>query len=90
MGELFKKHNIIENREPQGDDRPILQIIMSATNWTVQIKKFVHLVLHNPYICIASFIEAIVFKSICPKLYILKSIYKNKKISGKKIYKYKI
>ncbi|XP_071638869.1 putative ATP-dependent RNA helicase TDRD12 isoform X1 [Temnothorax longispinosus] len=80
VGELFKKHKIIENREPRGDDRPILQIIISATNWTVQIKKFVHLAMYNPYICIASFIEAVVFKSICPKLYILKSTYKNEKI----------
>jgi len=40
--------------------------------------------MYNPYICIASFIEAVVFKSICPKLYILKSTYKNKKILGKK------
>ncbi|XP_024889716.1 putative ATP-dependent RNA helicase TDRD12 [Temnothorax curvispinosus] len=36
--------------------------------------------MYNPYICIASFIEAVVFKSICPKLYILKSTYKNEKI----------
>jgi hypothetical protein len=34
-----------------------------------------------------SLIEAIVFKSVRPKMYILKSTWKNKKISGKKILK---
>lgn len=43
--------------------------------------------MYNPYICIASFIEAVVFKAVCPKLYILKSTSKNKKILGKKTYK---
>ncbi|KYM94896.1 Pre-mRNA-processing ATP-dependent RNA helicase PRP5, partial [Cyphomyrmex costatus] len=80
VGELFKKHKIIENREPQENDRPILQIIVSATNWTSEIKKFVHLAMYNPYICIASFIEAVVFKSVNIKLYHLTTGYKNKKI----------
>lgn len=43
--------------------------------------------MYNPYICIASFIEAVIFKSVRPKLYGLKSKCKNKKIVGKKIYK---
>ncbi|XP_071581111.1 putative ATP-dependent RNA helicase TDRD12 [Temnothorax nylanderi] len=81
MGELIEKHKIIENREPRGDDdRPILRIIISAANWTGRIEKFVRFAMYNPYICIASFIEAVVFKSICPKLYILRSTYRNKKI----------
>jgi len=41
--------------------------------------------MYNPYMCIASFIEAVVFKSICPKIYGLKSTLKNKRILGKKI-----
>ncbi|XP_014469749.1 PREDICTED: putative ATP-dependent RNA helicase TDRD12 isoform X2 [Dinoponera quadriceps] len=80
IGELFKKHNIIGNREPQGDNSPILQIILSATKWTPKIKKFVSVVMYDPFICIASFIEAVVFKSLRPKLYILRSTYKNQKI----------
>ncbi|KYQ56077.1 ATP-dependent RNA helicase DBP3 [Trachymyrmex zeteki] len=80
VGELFKKHKIIENREPQEGNKPILQIIVSATNWTPEIKKFVHLVMYNPYICIASFIEAVVFKSISLKLYSVNIGYKHKKI----------
>ncbi|KAG5341799.1 VASA1 helicase, partial [Acromyrmex charruanus] len=78
--ELFKKHKIIENREPQQNDRPILQIIVSATTWTPEIKKFVHLVMYNPYICIASFIEAVVFKSVNLKLYQVNTGYKNQKL----------
>ncbi|XP_067204330.1 putative ATP-dependent RNA helicase TDRD12 [Linepithema humile] len=81
LGVLFKKHNIIKNREPQGDNRPILQTIISATKWTSEIKKFVRLVMCNPYICIASFLEAVVFKSVRPKVYKLKSTYKNQKIA---------
>ncbi|XP_012057914.1 PREDICTED: putative ATP-dependent RNA helicase TDRD12 [Atta cephalotes] len=81
VGELFKKHKIIENREPQQNDRPILQIIISATHWTPEIKKFVHLVMYNPYICIASFIEAMVFKSVKSlKLYHVNTGYKNQKL----------
>jgi len=85
VGELFKRHNIIENRESQADDRSLLQIIITATYCTPQIKKFARLVMYNPCICITSFIEAIVFKSVRPQMYILKSIWKNKKISGKEI-----
>ncbi|KAL6261063.1 hypothetical protein P5V15_008590 [Pogonomyrmex californicus] len=80
LGELFKIHKIIENRDPQSNDRPILQIIMSATECTIEMKKFVSVVMHNPYICIGSFVEAIVFKSIRPKLSRLISTDKNKKI----------
>lgn len=39
--------------------------------------------MYNPYICITSFLEAVIFKSIHPQLYLLNSTYKNKKISGK-------
>ncbi|KAL0118063.1 hypothetical protein PUN28_009027 [Cardiocondyla obscurior] len=80
IGQLFKKHNVIENREPQGDNRPILQIIISLTSWTEKTKRFVNFAMYNPYICIASFIEAVVFKSVCPKLYCLESKHKNNKI----------
>lgn len=85
---LFRKHNIIKNREPQGDNRPILQTIISATEWTSQLKKFVPLAMYNPYICFASFLEGIVFKSVQPKVYKLESTDKNKKIAGKKLYTY--
>ncbi|XP_050453768.1 putative ATP-dependent RNA helicase TDRD12 isoform X2 [Cataglyphis hispanica] len=78
IGELFKKHKIIKNREPQYNR--LLQIIITATNWTHEIKKFT-LTMHNPYICITTFLEAIIFKSIRPQMYILKSICKNQKIS---------
>lgn len=81
LGQLFKKYKVIENREPQGDNRPILQIIISATNWTSRIKKFIPLAMYNPYICITSFLEAIYFKSVRPQLYMFKSKDKNKKIS---------
>lgn len=80
VGELFKKHKIIDNRESHGDNRPILQMIISATNWTSKIKKFVSLVMYNPYICIASFIEATIFKSVRPTVYVLKSVCKNQKV----------
>lgn len=80
IGELFRKHKIIENRESQGDNRPILQIIISATIWTSEIKKFISLAMYNPYICITSFLEAVIFKSVRPQLCILKSTYKNKKL----------
>ncbi|XP_025265669.1 putative ATP-dependent RNA helicase TDRD12 isoform X2 [Camponotus floridanus] len=81
IGELFKKHKVIENRESQGDNRPTLQIIISATTWTPEIKKFICLATYKPYICITSFLEAVIFKSIRPQLYILNSIQKNQKIS---------
>lgn len=82
---MFKKHDIIENREPQVDGRPLLQIIITATYWTLPIKKFTRLVMYNPYICIASFIEGVVFKSVHPKIYILMSAWKNRKIAGSRI-----
>lgn len=58
-------------------------MILSATKWTPKIKKFVFLAMYDPFICIASFIEAVVFKSLRPKLYLLRSTYKNQKILGK-------
>lgn len=41
--------------------------------------------MYDPFICISSFIEAVVFKSLRPKLYIMNSAYKNQKIIGKVI-----
>lgn len=79
---MFKKHNIIKNREAQHNK--LLQIIITGTTWTRDMKKFILYAMYNPFICIASFLEAIIFKSVHPQLYILKSIYKNQKISGKK------
>ncbi|XP_029663616.1 putative ATP-dependent RNA helicase TDRD12 isoform X3 [Formica exsecta] len=79
IGELFKKHNIIKNREAQHNK--LLQIIITGTTWTRDMKKFILYAMYNPFICIASFLEAIIFKSVHPQLYILKSIYKNQKIS---------
>lgn len=81
IAELFSKHNIIKNRDPEGDNRPILQTIVSATNCTAKIKKFVQSTMCNLYICIASFIEAVFFfKSIRPLIYIFMSTYKNTRI----------
>ncbi|XP_036148716.1 putative ATP-dependent RNA helicase TDRD12 isoform X2 [Monomorium pharaonis] len=80
VSELFAKHKIIENRDPQGNDRPLLQIIISATNWTVPMKRFVKLAMSNPYICFASFMEAVVFKSIHPTIHLWHSTYKNEKL----------
>lgn len=61
----------------------MLQIILTATKWTPKIKKFVCLGMYDPFICIASFIEVVVFKSLRPKLYFLRSKYKNQRVSGK-------
>ncbi|XP_029178829.1 putative ATP-dependent RNA helicase TDRD12 isoform X2 [Nylanderia fulva] len=80
IGELFKKYKVIKNREPQGDNRPILQIIISATECTSQIKTFIS-AMYNPYICITSLSEAICFKSVCPDVYMCRSKNKNNQIS---------
>ncbi|XP_025987860.2 putative ATP-dependent RNA helicase TDRD12 isoform X1 [Solenopsis invicta] len=80
IAELFRKYKIIENRDPQGNGRPILQIIISATNWTVNIKNFVQLAMSNPYICISSFTEAVVFKSVRATIHLLQTTCKNEKI----------
>nr|XP_012143302.1 PREDICTED: putative ATP-dependent RNA helicase TDRD12 isoform X2 [Megachile rotundata] len=79
ISKLFKKHNIICNREVKYDEM-MLQIIVTARHWTPCIKRVAYILMNNPYICITSFIEATVFKSICPKVYVMKSKSKNEKL----------
>ncbi|XP_076234936.1 putative ATP-dependent RNA helicase TDRD12 [Calliopsis andreniformis] len=75
---LFKKHKIICNRESENKNI-ILQIIITAQQWAPSLKKFAYALMDDPYICITSFIEAAVFKSIHPKVYILNSKNKEEK-----------
>lgn len=88
MAELFKKHNIIKNREIQGNNAPILQIILSATYWTTEMNNFVPVTMYKPYICIASLTEAIVFKQQIVYLELCKveSRLKTHLVSGEKNY----
>ncbi|XP_054009470.1 putative ATP-dependent RNA helicase TDRD12 [Hylaeus anthracinus] len=75
---LFKKHKVICNRELKSKN--ILQIIVTAKNWTPRLKQIARILMDNPFICIASFIEAAIYKSILPKMYVMNSKIKNKKI----------
>lgn len=61
----------------------MLQIIITASHWTPRIKKIASVLMDNPYICISSFVEAAIFKSVHPKVYIINSKQKDKKILGK-------
>ncbi|XP_078042214.1 putative ATP-dependent RNA helicase TDRD12 [Augochlora pura] len=79
ISKLFKKHKIIYNRELR-DMNTTLQIIATAKHWTPKLKKFAFVLMDSPYICITSFIEAIVFKSVLPKMYIVNTKSKNSKI----------
>ncbi|XP_015431040.1 PREDICTED: putative ATP-dependent RNA helicase TDRD12 [Dufourea novaeangliae] len=79
IGKLFKKHKIICNRELKHAN-VTLQIIVTAKHWTPQIKKLATILMDYPYICVASFIEATVFKSVHPKMYIVNTKSKDKKV----------
>ncbi|XP_076749741.1 putative ATP-dependent RNA helicase TDRD12 [Xylocopa sonorina] len=77
ISKLFKKHNVIYNRELKSK---MLQITVIATHWTAHLKKIASILMDNPYICIASFIEAIIFKNVRPKIYVMNSTKKNEKL----------
>ncbi|XP_031837952.1 putative ATP-dependent RNA helicase TDRD12 isoform X5 [Nomia melanderi] len=57
-----------------------LQIIITAKHWTPQLKKMAAVLMDCPYMCIASFIEATIFKSVYPKMYIVNSKTKDRKL----------
>lgn len=80
--ELFGKHKIIKNRENQNDELFPLQIIFAARYFTTPIRTLVQKVMYNPYICITSFLEAVIFKSVQPKMYLINSKFKLQKILG--------
>lgn len=61
----------------------MLQIIITATHWTSQLKKVAFILMDNPYICIASFLEAAIFKSVHINIYVINSKKKNEKLLGK-------
>ncbi|CAL7949014.1 unnamed protein product [Xylocopa violacea] len=77
ISKLFKKHNVICNRELKSK---MLQITVTATHWTAHLKKIASILMDNPCICIASFIEAISFKTVRPKIYAINSKKKNGKL----------
>lgn len=79
---LIKKYKILNNREVK-DNSMILQTIMTAKHWTPQLKKVSRILMDSPYICITSFIEATIFKSIRPKVYVMNSKSKERKVLGK-------
>ena len=81
ISKLFKKHNIICNREDKHNEI-MLQIIVTAKHWTPYLKRIAYILMNNPYICITSFIEAAVFKSVCPKVYIMNSKSRDEKLIG--------
>ncbi|CAK9822064.1 Putative ATP-dependent RNA helicase TDRD12 [Anthophora retusa] len=77
ISKLFKKHKVIYNRESKSK---VFQIIITATHWTPHLKKISSVLMNNPYICITSYIEAAIFKSVQPKVYIINSKKKDEKI----------
>ncbi|XP_076222302.1 putative ATP-dependent RNA helicase TDRD12 isoform X2 [Nomia melanderi] len=79
ISKLFKKHKIIHNRELRNTNGT-LQIIITAKHWTPQLKKMAAVLMDCPYMCIASFIEATIFKSVYPKMYIVNSKTKDRKL----------
>ncbi|KAI4497388.1 hypothetical protein M0802_007399 [Mischocyttarus mexicanus] len=78
--ELIDKHKLIANRDKQIDELSSLQIILTARYFTTPIRTFIKQVLYNPYICITSFLEAVIFKSVQPKMYMLNSQLKLQKL----------
>ncbi|CAK9807417.1 Putative ATP-dependent RNA helicase TDRD12 [Anthophora plagiata] len=77
ISKLFKKHKVIYNRESKSK---VFQIIITATHWTPHLRRITSVLLNNPYICITSYIEAAIFKSIQPKVYIINSKRKDEKL----------
>ena len=80
MSQLFKRHDVICNRESKNKT---LQIIITATHWTSHLKRIASILIENPCICIASFIEAAIFKSVHLQLHVINSKEKRKKLLGK-------
>ncbi|XP_076635891.1 putative ATP-dependent RNA helicase TDRD12 isoform X2 [Colletes latitarsis] len=76
---LFKRHKVIYNRELQNNNIS-LQIIITGRHWTPRLNKIARTLMYSPYICIASFIEAAIYKSVLPKMYIIHSKNKHKQI----------
>ncbi|KAK1137221.1 hypothetical protein K0M31_001743 [Melipona bicolor] len=77
VSQLFKRHNVICNRESKNKT---LQIIIIATHWTSHLKRIASILIGNPCICIASFIEAAIFKSVHLQLHMINSKEKRKKL----------
>ncbi|XP_076652361.1 putative ATP-dependent RNA helicase TDRD12 [Halictus rubicundus] len=79
ISQLLRKHKIICNRELRSISTT-LQIIITAECWTPLLKKLANILMNCPYICIASFLEATIFKSVRLKMYIVNTKNKNNKI----------
>ena len=79
ISKLIKKYKILNNREVKNNSI-ILQIIVTAKHWTPQLKKVSRILMDSPYICITSFIEATIFQSVHPKVYIMNSKSKGRKV----------
>ncbi|XP_015181603.1 PREDICTED: putative ATP-dependent RNA helicase TDRD12 [Polistes dominula] len=78
--ELLDKHKLITNREKKSDELFPLQIIFTARYFTIPIRTLIKKIMYNPYICISSFLEAVIFKSVQPKMYMLNSKLKLQKL----------
>ncbi|OAD56630.1 Tudor domain-containing protein 12, partial [Eufriesea mexicana] len=77
VSQLFKRHDIISNRELKDK---MLQIIITATYWRPYFKKIASILMDDPCICIASFIEAAIFRSVCLNIDIINSNKKHEKL----------
>ncbi|XP_017878258.1 putative ATP-dependent RNA helicase TDRD12 [Ceratina calcarata] len=75
VSRLFAKHNILCNRESGK-----LQLIITATNCTTQLKKFISALMKDPLICITSCLEAALFKSVSMNVCVVNSEKKNEKL----------
>ncbi|XP_043604134.1 putative ATP-dependent RNA helicase TDRD12 isoform X3 [Bombus pyrosoma] len=77
ISQLFRRHNIICNRELKSKT---FQIIITATYWTLHLKKIASILMENPCIYIASFMEAAIFKSIRLNFYVINSREKHERL----------
>ncbi|XP_024940708.1 putative ATP-dependent RNA helicase TDRD12 isoform X2 [Cephus cinctus] len=80
LGELFKIHDVIHNRDRHDLDTPLLQIVTVSRHWTSILRKFVMTSMDDPYTCIGSFMEAAVYAGIKPTLCMIKLQNKTLKV----------
>ncbi|XP_066594136.1 putative ATP-dependent RNA helicase TDRD12 [Prorops nasuta] len=76
---LLKKCNVIKVKDKEEKKK---QFIVVSRHWTKLLKRFVNEVMTDPFICISSYLEAMIYKSIRPKLYITSSEKKKEKLLG--------
>ena len=65
-------------------DKPPLQIIATARQWSGLMKEFSKQCMTDPYVCIGSYMEAAVYGRIKPKLCTIQSKLKLQKVAGKR------